>query len=189
MNVGVETLSSIASRERARWAAQVLFLVMVGGLVAVARRYGGLHLGIPGHTGLLWMFLLVAGRAAVRRDGAGVLIGISAALWGETMGLKHSLPYNMMLYAIPGLGLDMAVRAFRMNLANPLTGMVGGAMAHGAKFLFILGYASGLDLPKQFLIVGKATAFGSHLMFGAAGGLLAGAALWLASRRDSPRRR
>ncbi len=188
MNAGVEALSTVASRERARLAAQVLFLVIMGGLIVASRRYADLHMGIPGHTGLLWMFLLVTGRAVVRRDGAGVLMGISAALWGETMGLKHTLPYNMMLYAIPGLGLDMAVRAFRMNLAHPLTGMIGGVMAHGAKFLFILGYTAGLDLPRQFLLVGKATALGNHLMFGAAGGLLAGATLWLASRRDSPRR-
>lgn len=183
------TPSRVSSQASVNLAVQLLFLVFMGGLVALSRRYFGLHLGIPGHTGLLWMFLMVTGRAVVRRDGAGVVMGASTALWGVAIGLNHSLHYNLALYSLTGLGLDLAVRAFRLELGHPLMALVAGAAAHLAKFLFILGYAVGLALPQQFLVVGVGRALGYHLLFGAAGGLLAGLTLWLVSRRDSPLRR
>jgi hypothetical protein len=189
MNVGVETLNNVASQRRVRLAVQLLFLVFMGALIATSRRYFDLHMAIPGHTGILWMFLLVTGRAVVKRDGAGVMMGASAALWGEGLGLGHSLHYNLALYSATGLALDILVRTSHVDLAHPLAGLIGGITAHGAKFLFMLIYALGLELPKHFLVVGALTSFGSHLLFGALGGLLAGLALWLASRGGSPRHR
>ncbi len=184
MNGGTVTPSRIASEAHANLAAQLLFLVFMGGLVAVSRRYFDLHLGIPGHTGLLWIFLMVTGRAVAKRDGAGVVMGASAALWGAGIGLNHSLHYNLALYSLTGLGLDLAARAFRTDLRHPLLALAAGAMAHAVKFLFILGYAVGLGLPKNIFIIGVATSFGYHLLFGALGGLLAGLTLWLVSRRN-----
>lgn len=157
----------------------------MGGAIALTRRYAGLHLGVPGHTGLLWMLLLVGSRALVRRDGAATLVGASTALWSVPLGIGQGLPYNLALYATAGLALDILVRVFRLNLAHPVGGSLGGALAHAAKFGFTLGYSSLFGVLKHFSVVGALTALEYHLLFGAAGGLAAGLALWKgAKKRD-----
>lgn len=131
------------------------------------------------------MLLLVGSRGLVRRDGAATLVGVSTALWGVPLGLGHSLPYNLALYATAGLALDVLVRVFRLNLAHPLGGLLGGVLAHAAKFGFTLGYSSLFGVLKHFSVVGTLTALEYHLLFGAAGGLAAGLALWKgAKKRD-----
>lgn len=177
MSQGIATLPRTASRQGYRLAAQVLFLVFVGGMVAASRRYVDLHLGVPGHTGVLWMFLMVLGYGAVKRPGAGLVMGCSAALWGEVFGLSHGLPYNLLLYGAPGLTMDVAARLFRSDLAHPLASTVAGAAAHSAKYLFVVAYAMALGLPANLLTMGIARGLGYHVLFGAVGGLLGGLAL------------
>lgn len=162
---------------------QLAFLVIMGGLVAVARRYVNLGIGVPGHTGVLWMFLLVYGRGQVNRHGAGALIGISAALWGVPLGLKQTLAYNALLYTSVGVAADMVAAIPAVRLWSPLGGLLAGAIAHSAKYGFILVHAKALALPKKFLLVGVLESFGLHLAFGALGGLAAGVVLWMMARR------
>ena len=158
--------------------AQAAFVLVAGALVALSRRYFDLHIGVPGHTGLLWMFLLVYSRGLVDRPGAGVLIGVSAALWLEPLGAKHTLPYNLLLHASVGSVVDVMARAPFVRLATPAGGLLAGAFAHAGKYGFILAHAKVLALPKNFLLIGVLESFGLHLLFGAVGGLAAGLVIW-----------
>ena len=170
-------------------AGQVAFVIIVGGLIAVSRKYFDLHIGVPGHTGILWMFLLVYGRGLMKRPGAGILMGASAALWLELLGVKQTLPYNLLLLVSVGSIVDVVAAAPRIPLSHPLGGLLAGASAHAGKYGFILVHAKVLALPKSFLLVGVMWSFALHLVFGALGGLVAGTVLWLAMRRSEPRNR
>ena len=165
-------------------AAQVTFVVIVGGLIAVARRYFDLHIGVPGHTGLPWMFFLVYGRGLMDRPGAAVFMGASAAAWLGLFGVEKTLAYNLLLYVSVGSIVDVAAGSARHRLSHPLAGLVAGATAHAGKYGFAIAHAKVLGLTKRFLLVGVLESFGLHLLFGAIGGLAAGTVLWLAARSD-----
>ena len=164
--------------------AQVAFVVIVGGLIAVARKYFDLHIGVPGHTGLPWMFFLVYGRGLMDRPGAGVFMGASAAAWLELLGVNQTLPYNLLLYVSVGSIVDVMAGAAHLGLSHPLGGLLAGATAHAGKYGFILVHAKVLALTKPFLLVGVLESFALHLLFGALGGLAAGTILWLAVRSE-----
>ncbi len=163
---------------------QAAFVVIVGGLMAVARKNFDLHIGVPGHSGLAWIFFLVYGRGLMDRAGAGVLMGASAAVWLEVLGVKQALPYNLLLFISVGSIVDVMAGVARLRLSHPLGGLLTGATAHAGKYGFILVHAKALALPKKFLLVGVVESFGLHLLFGALGGLAAGAILWWAVRSE-----
>ena len=169
--------------------AQVAFVLIVGGLIAVSRRYFDLHIGVPGHTGILWMFLLVYGRGLMERPGTGILMGVSAGLWLELLGVKQTLPYNVLLHASVGSIMDVMAGTTYLRLSHPLGGLLAGATAHAGKYGFILVHAKVLALSKKFLLIGVFKSFALHLVFGALGGVAAGTVLWLALRHSERRTR
>ena len=169
--------------------AQLAFILIVGGLIAVSRRYFDLHIGVPGHTGILWMFLLVFGRGLMERPGTGILMGVSAGLWLELLGVKQTLPYNVLLHASVGSIMDVMAGVSYLRLSRPIGGLLAGATAHASKYGFILVHAKVLALPKKFLLVGVFKSFALHLVFGALGGVAAGTVLWLALRYSERRTR
>lgn len=156
---------------RIRTLAQILFLIGVGA-VAVLMKKISLPLSIPGHSGVLWLGALVAGRALVRRDGAGLLMGGSMALWAIPFGLKHDFIYNLGLYAATGLTLDMVARLPRISIRQPLGAMFCGMLAHMVKFGFIVTAALTAGVTKKFMLFGTVESGLLHLAFGATAGLL-----------------
>ena len=113
-------------------------------------------------------------------------MGASAAVWLETLGVKQTLPYNLLLHVTVGSIVDAVAVSTRLRPSTPLGGVLAGATAHAGKYGFILVHAKALGLPKKFLLVGVLESFALHLLFGALGGLAAGTILWLAMR-DSNR--
>ncbi len=177
------------------WAASPLALVFLGALVAFSRRYLDLHLGIPGHTGFLWLFFLVLGRGLVRRTGSGLLIGASAGLWGMTMGpQKEGLLSVLLLDLLVAGAVDAGTRLLdgghardMSRLAHPLGGLAVGGLAHGAKYVFRLAWPAATGAGRRLTLFGVLPALGSHLLFGALGGLAAALVLrrYAHHRQDS----
>jgi hypothetical protein len=148
------------------------------GAVAVLMKKISFPLGIPGHSGVLWLGALVAGRALVRRDGAGLLMGASMALWAIPIGLKHDFTYNLSLYAATGLALDTVARLPRISIRHPIGAIFCGMLAHMVKFGFIAAAALTGGLTKKFMLFGLVESGLLHLAFGAAAGLLGWGAYW-----------
>lgn len=169
---------------RVRTAAQILFLVGMGA-VAVLMKKITFPLGIPGHSGVLWLGALVAGRALVRRDGAGLLMGASMALWALPIGSNKPFVYNLGLYAAAGLTLDMVARLPRISIRHPLGAIFCGMMAHIVKFGFVAVPALVGGVTKKFMLVGPVESGLLHLAFGAAAGLLGWGAYWVGHRSRS----
>jgi hypothetical protein len=157
------------------------------GAVAVLMKKISLPLSIPGHSGVLWLGALVAGRVLIRRDGAGLLMGSSMALWALPIGLKHDFVYNLGLYAATGLTLDMVARLPRVSIRHPLGAIFCGMLAHMVKFGFIAVPALIGGVTKKFMLLGTVESGLLHLAFGAAAGLLGWGAYW-AWRQRPPKK-
>jgi len=157
--------------KRIRALAQGLCLIGIGAVAAVAKN-ASLPLGIPGHSAILWLAPLIAGRAMIRRDGAGTLMGISLALWGLPIGLNNGIVHNLGLYGFTGLALDLSARLPHINIRNPFGAIFCGAVAHMIKFCFLMTAALTSSVTTHFMIFGILKSAGLHLAFGAAAGLI-----------------
>ncbi|MBI4181187.1 MAG: hypothetical protein HY528_04575 [Chloroflexi bacterium] len=157
--------------QKVKTLRQVLLLVGIGVVATLAKRLEP-SLGIPGSSAPLWLGTLVAGRAIVRRDGAGVLMGASVAVMGIPVGLNNTFLHNLSLYGLTGLSLDIIARLPKINIRNPLGAIVCGASAHMVKFGFIIGAAYASPVTKHFLVVGLTQAALLHLTFGATAGII-----------------
>jgi hypothetical protein len=170
-------VSSLWQNNRIRALLQILFLLGMGGVAAWAKSLSP-GIGIPGSSGILWVTPLVIGRLAVQKRGAGILLGVSTALWGVPFGVHNALFYNLFLYGITGLALDLAAVLPFVNIRNPFGAVFCGLFAHLIKFGFISEAALLTGVSKNFILFGLAKAGILHVVFGA----LAGLAAWLIYR-------
>lgn len=167
-------ISGLWQNDKIRALLQVLFLLGMGGAAAFAKSISP-GVGIPGSSGMLWLTPLVIGRIAVRKSGAGILMGVSTALWGIPFGIHNLLLYNIFLYGLAGLALDLAAALPFVNIRNPFGAVFCGLLAHLVKFGFITEAATMTGLTKNFIIFGLARSAMLHIVFG----IVAGFAAWL----------
>jgi hypothetical protein len=171
-----ETAIELGGQASPRLLLQILGIVIFGAMVAVGKK-ATMNLGISGHSALLWLSVMVAGRAFIQRDGVGFALGVSTALWGIPAGFNHSLLHNIGLYGSTGIVLDLAARSSLLDLRRPLGAIIAGALAHMVKFLFIVGKASASVTAKRFVLVGVLQSATLHLIFGISAGLI-GYGIW-----------
>jgi hypothetical protein len=164
---------------------QILGIVIFGALVAVGKK-ATMNLGISGHSALLWLSVMVAGRALIQREGVGFALGVSTALWGIPAGFNHSLLHNIGLYGSTGIVLDLAARSSLLDLRRPLGAIIAGALAHMVKFAFIIGKASVSVTAKRFVVVGILQSATLHFIFGISAGLI-GYGIWSLLKPRQPR--
>lgn len=173
----MQTLAPTSSPTRHRpLGADVAIAVAVGLVAALAKRYLDFHLGIPGHAGVGWIAVLVAGRLLNGRPGMAMIAGLSMGVWGVPVGLGHSLGYNTVLYGMAGTLLDSNTLV-RLPLHRAWGAMLAGVALHLAKFGFIFANALMADMLKRVEIFGFTAALANHIVFGALGGLV-GWAIW-----------
>lgn len=171
-----ETAIELGGQTSPNLLLQILGIVIFGALVAVGKK-ATMDLGISGHSALLWLSVMVAGRALIQRDGVGFALGVSTALWGIPAGFNHSLLHNIGLYGSTGIVLDLAARSSLLDLRRPLGAIIAGALAHMVKFVFIIGKASVSVTAKRFVLAGIVQSATLHLIFGISAGLI-GYGIW-----------
>ena len=154
-----------------RTLVKTLCLIAIGGIAALAKK-SSLPLGISGHSAILWLTPLVAGRAIIRKDGAGTVMGLSLALWGVPVGINNGIVHNLGLYGFSGFALDLAARLPHVSIRNPFGAIFCGAVAHMVKFGFILTGALTSNVTTHFMLSGILRSAGQHLGFGAAACLI-----------------
>ena len=172
--------SALWQNARVRAVLQILFLLGMGALATVAKGIS-LPLGIPGHSAVLWLGVMVAGRTLVNKNGAGALMGASVAFWAIPMSTGWHMPDgiatagfvdNLSLYGITGLALDLSARLPKMNIRHPFGALLCGTMAHMVKFGFKMFGTLFSPVVKHFILFGVLQSLGLHILFGAAAGLL-----------------
>jgi hypothetical protein len=151
---------------------ELLLLGMLGALVVVANVGLRFPIRMPGHSGIVWMALLVIARGIVPKHGASsfaaVLSGVLAALMG--VGDKGALN-TLLSYAAAGVGVDIVcalVRAPDRATVCAVAGAVGNLAKLGVKVLLELW----IGIPTGFVLLGRVYPAVTYTVFGAAGGYL-----------------
>jgi hypothetical protein len=187
MNTRVESLPrSLAGDLRSLWQnarvralLQVLFLLGMGALATYAKSLS-LPLGIPGHSAVLWLGVMVAGRTLVNKNGAGTLMGVSVPFWAVAMSGMHmpeglalnGFGFNLGIYGISGLALDLFAKLPRVNIRHWFGAMTCGILAMVCKIGFQLITTFFSSTTRNFILFGVLKSVGLHIVFGAMAGLL-----------------
>lgn len=168
-------ISTTGGSSRYFWSMtlrDLLFIVCVADLMFVSKTFVSLPMHLPGHTGLLWVALLIAGRGIVDKRGAGTLIGVVSGFLDAAFARGQYGPLGWMKLVAAGVTLDVTLLVLRGDLRNRLLAAVAGATAHLAKLLSMVLVGLVLQIRLQFLALGLGPAALTHVVFGAFGGLL-----------------
>jgi len=165
-------MSRSRAAHRGRFSTfELLLLGLLSSLIVVANVALHLPLKLPGHSGIVWMALLVIARIIVARPGAeataGAFSGGLAALLG--VGDLGAL-VTFLSYASAGVGVEIAARLLPRRGALGCAAM--GAAGNLAKLGTKLAIHLALDVPAGFVLLGAALPAATHLAFGLAGGFL-----------------
>jgi hypothetical protein len=151
---------------------ELLLLASFAALVAVGNLALRLPIKIPGHSGAVWMAVLVTARSAVPRAGAATLTGLLAGGMASLLGIgDRGALVTLLSYTAAGAGVDAVLlgsgaRAGAVRFA--LAGAAGNVAKLGLKTLLELW----IGIPAGFVLFGRLPALLTHLFFGAAGGAL-----------------
>ena len=144
----------------------------VGLVVALARRYFGFHIGIPGHAGIGWIAALVGGSTLTRRPGLATVAGVSAGMWGVPLGVGQGALLSMVMLGSAGAVLDV-LRTLRFPIHLAPGAALAGAAVHFVKFAVLFGNALLAGMVRHVEAYGFIASLRNHVLFGLLGGLLA----------------
>lgn len=153
--------------------ADVFRLSMFGTLIAITKDIARVPLHLPGHTSIYWMGILVLGKGLIRKFGAGIIMGLVSGILAVQLGLGKEGVFVFFKYFIPGLLIDFLAPFFNHKLDSPIIGVICGVLTSLSKMLVNLVLGVLLKLPLVFLTLGLGLTSISHIIFGAAGGLIA----------------
>lgn len=161
---------------------EALFLAFIAALIFVGKSFLRVPIHVPGHSGVVWIALIVIGRGLVDRRGAGVLMGLVAgALVTFGMPGREGI-FEWTKYVAAGAVLDLLVWAVGSDLETWWKAALVGAGAHLAKLVSATLMAWVLGLPLDIIAIGLGLAATTHVVFGALGGAL-GALVLIQLRR------
>jgi hypothetical protein len=147
-----------------------LLLTAAGVLVLLGT--AGMHLSIkaPGHSGLVWMALLVTARLLVPCTAAATAVGALSGLIGVLVGVgdKGAL-VTFCSYLAPGLAVDVVAAGAPPGL---LRCAFAGLAANVCKLAVKAVLESWIGARTGFLAVGLGHSLLGHALFGIGGGLL-----------------
>jgi len=151
---------------------ELLLLGMFAALVIVSHVALRFPVKAPGHSGVVWMALLVTASAVVPRPGAATTCGLISGLLAGFLGLGDKGTIDTVLsYLAAGVGVDLVRSTAGFPVAAGsfvLAGVVGNLTKFTAKLLLDLW----IGIPAGFVALGRGYPVVTHLAFGAAGGYL-----------------
>jgi hypothetical protein len=158
-----------------RWRLSTFELLLLGSfaaLVVVANAALKLPIKMPGHSGIVWMALLVVGRTVVRKPGAGIVLGVFSGLLAALLGTgDRGALVTLLGYGAAGAGVD-AVLTLGGGRENAVVCAVAGVTGNLAKLGVKIVLELAIGVPAGFVVLGRSYAALSHVVFGLAGGLL-----------------
>ena len=151
---------------------ELVLLALFAALIVAANVAFKLPLKMPGHSGLVWMALLVMAAAIVAKPGSVAIVGVFsggiAALSG--MGDKGALD-TMLSYTAAGVGVEV-VRLVVGSLSRPLACVVAGAAGNLTKLAVKTGLDLWIGIPAGFVVLGRMYPLLTYTLFGVVGGYL-----------------
>jgi ABC-type thiamin/hydroxymethylpyrimidine transport system permease subunit len=151
---------------------ELLLLATIAAFVVVGNIALRFPIKVPGHSGIVWMALLVVARAIVDRPGAAALTGLLSALVAVFLGVGDKGALDTFLsYLAAGVAVD-AVLSLRGGVRRARSCVVAGAVGNLAKLAVKLSLEIWIGIPTGFALVGRLYPLLTHLLLGAAGGYL-----------------
>ncbi len=149
---------------------ELLLLALFAALVVVGNIALRLPVKMPGHSGLVWMALIVTARGVVPKLGAAASVGLLSGLLAAFVGVgdKGGLD-TLVSYTAAGAAVDLVVvLAPPGAVTSALAGLAGNLAKLGVKVLLELW----IGIPTGFLVIGRTYPAATHAVFGLAGGYL-----------------
>ena len=149
---------------------ELLVLALFAALVVTGNVALRLPVKLPGHSGVVWMAVLVTARGVVPKLGAAATVGLLSGLLAAFMGVgdKGGLD-TFVSYAAAGAAVDLAVACAPPSaLTSAVAGLAGNLAKLGVKVLLELW----IGIPTGFLVAGRSFPAATHAVFGLAGGYL-----------------
>jgi len=153
--------------------ADVLRLSMFGTLIGISNFLLVLPIGIPGHTSIYWMGLLVLGKGLIPKLGSGTIMGIVSGILAIVFGLGKEGPLLAFKFIVPGMLLDVLAIMFLYQLESVWVGGICGALISLSKLLASIVLGVILQIPMVFLTMGFGYVSLLYVIFRAIGGVLA----------------
>lgn len=152
---------------------ETIAVTFCGALIAISKLIIKIPLNIPGHSGAIWMAILMFCCLRYNKGMSGILAGTIAGLLAVMFGLGKEGPFVFFKYFLPGVTVDLIFCFVSHKSRKLLLVGVVAAFAHWTKLLvnYILGII--FDLPRGFLLLGIKIATVNHLVFGFIGGVIA----------------
>jgi hypothetical protein len=149
---------------------ELLLLGLFAALVVVGNIALRLPVKMPGHSGLVWMALLVTARGVVPKLGAAATVGLLSGLLAAFVGVGDKGGIDTFVsYIAAGAAVDLVVALTLLGaLTAALAGLAGNLAKLGVKVLLELW----IGIPTGFLVLGRTYPAATHALFGAAGGYL-----------------
>jgi hypothetical protein len=151
---------------------ELVLLALFAALIVAANVAFKLPLKMPGHSGLVWMALLVTAGAIVAKSGSVAIVGVFsggiAALSG--MGDKGGLD-TMLSYTAAGVGVEV-VRLVAGSLSRPLACAIAGLAGNLTKFAAKTVLDLWIGIPAGFVVLGRMYPLLTYAVFGLVGGYL-----------------
>jgi len=172
-NVNVKNLSSIDQYIFKLSLGDILRSTMFGTIIILINDITRLPLSLPGHSSIFWMGVLVLGKGLLPRFGSGIIMGIVSGILAVLLGLGKEGFFVFFKYFTPGLLIDFLAPMFYNKMDRPLVGIICGILISLSKMVVNVALGILLKLPMVFLTIGLGFTSVSHVIFGAAGGLIA----------------
>lgn len=151
---------------------ELLLLGMLAALVVLANVALRLPVRMPGHSGIVWMAVLISARAIVPKFGAALAVALFSATLAALIGVGDKGALDTFLsYVAAGVGVD-AVLAGSARTAPALRCALAGAAGNLAKLGMKVVLDIWIGIPTGFVLVGRLYPALTHGLFGVAGGYL-----------------
>lgn len=151
-------------------ALRYLLLFVIGAFAMVVHARLRLHLGIPGHQGLLYMAMLIGSSLTLnnRFSGLAFATGSSAVLGLGILGFAN--PFIFAEYIFVGIVADLLLNFAKTKNNKVIFILLVGALGYGMIPLIRLVVTSFTGYPfGSFLKHGFILTFASHILFGITG--------------------
>lgn len=151
---------------------ELILLALFSSLVVVSKIVLHFPIGIPGHSSVFWMAIVVVALGIVPKLGAGSIVGLISAVLAAFLGLGDRGPvYTFVSYLVLGIFSDLAA-AFMGGVEAWLPAALVGAVGSVSKMIAKAIMGSLVGVPAGFLAFGLFLSFASNVLSGAIGGLL-----------------
>ena len=169
--------SSLPTSTHLTWQEALLLLGLGVVIVAMVKVFD-LSLGLPGHTGIQWLALLLLIRATSHYRWAASISGVGSAVVSLLPFWGFGDPFKWLSFLLVALALDVMFNLFSRWQHAALFLILIGGLAHAIKPLSRVLISSLTGVQYTSLLTGVLYPTAMHLLFGFGGAFIGVGLVW-----------